>query len=88
MNPSPPRSLGDVVAGLIADVPPLSCDESFARIDAYVERRVADPQYEDAAVRRHLETCPECADDASVVLELAAADLTPGASSRILPRGV
>jgi anti-sigma factor RsiW len=78
VNASPPRSLVNLVEGLIADdVPVLSCDESFERIDAYVEHLAADPSYEDPAVRRHLETCPDCAEDAAGVLELVAADRAP-----------
>ncbi len=75
--PPPPRSLAEVVAGLTADADPyLSCDECFDQICAYVEQVAADPAYEDAVMRRHLDTCGACAEEAATLLELGALDLT------------
>lgn len=75
MNPSPPRSLTEVVAGLIADSEPyLSCDECFDRICAYVEQTLADPGYVDAPMRTHLLACPVCADEAAALFDLANLD--------------
>ena len=63
------------IASLLADTDPyLSCDDCFARLDVYVERRLADPDYEDLAIRAHLTGCGACAEEAATLAELLAAD--------------
>lgn len=68
----PTRGLSaEKIANLLADTSPyLSCDDCFARIDQYVERRVADPNYQDAAMKAHLEGCGACAEEAETLREL------------------
>ena len=44
--------------------PWLSCDDCFALLDEYVERRLADPGYVDVAMATHLDACPACAEEA------------------------
>ncbi|KAF0845746.1 hypothetical protein [Nocardia caishijiensis] len=61
---------------LLADTSPyLSCDECFDRIDIYVERRLADPGYDDPAMRIHLAGCGACAEEERTLRELLAQDL-------------
>jgi hypothetical protein len=53
------------VARLVVDTTPyLSCDDCFARIDEYVERRAADPHHEDPAMAAHLAGCGACTEEA------------------------
>lgn len=67
----------EMIASLLADTNPyLSCDDCFAQLDEYVERLVADPRYEDAAVNAHLAGCAACAEEASTLLELLTKDIT------------
>jgi hypothetical protein len=72
----PPRDLtAATIASLLADTTPyLSCDDCFARIDQYVERRVADPHHEDLAMESHLAGCGACAEEADALLELLTDD--------------
>lgn len=64
-----------MIASLLADTSPyLSCDDCFARIDEYVERRIADPHYEDLAMRAHLVGCGACAGEAETLQELVSHD--------------
>ncbi len=72
----PNRGLSaDKIASLLADTSPyLSCDECFARIDEYVERRLADPHYEDPAMKAHLAGCGACAEEAETLRELLGQD--------------
>lgn len=66
-----PHLSDETIAALLADTSPyLSCDDCFARIDEYVERQVADPAYDDAAMRAHLAGCGACADEAGALREL------------------
>jgi|RhiMetdeSRZDD1v2_1073273.scaffolds.fasta_scaffold144211_4 hypothetical protein len=44
--------------------PWLSCDDCFALLDEYVERRLADPGYVDVAMATHLDACRACAEEA------------------------
>ncbi len=61
----------DIIAALLADTSPyLSCDECFDRIDEYVERRIADPHYDDPTMRVHLAGCGACAEEAAALHEL------------------
>jgi len=61
----------ETIASLLADTSPyLSCDDCFARIDVYVERILADPRYEDAAMKAHLSGCGVCAGEAEILGEL------------------
>ena len=63
------------LARLLADTSPyLSCDECFARLDEYVERRAQDPAYDEPAMAAHLGGCGACADEAAALLELLALD--------------
>ena len=61
----------ETIASLLADTTPyLSCDDCFAQIDEYVERRIADPDYDDPAMKAHLAGCGACADEAETLREL------------------
>ena len=72
----PTRGLSpDTISSLLADSSPyLSCDDCFAQIDQYVERRIADPRYEDPAMRAHLAGCGACAEEAAALRELLSQD--------------
>ena len=72
----PTRGLSaETVSSLLADTSPyLSCDDCFVRIDEYVERTLADPSYEDAAMRAHLRGCGACAEEAETLRELLSRD--------------
>jgi hypothetical protein len=72
----PTRDLSaEAIASLLADTEPyLSCDDCFARIDVYVERRRADPHHDDAAMEAHLAGCGACAEEADGLRELLARD--------------
>lgn len=77
MNPSTRGLDADIIASLLADTSPyLSCDDCFALLDEYVERRIADPRYEHAAVKAHLAGCGACAEEASTLHELLVHDGT------------
>ncbi len=65
----------ETVGSLLADTSPyLSCDDCFARVDEYVERRLADPEYDDHAMRTHLAGCGACAEEAEVLRELLSSE--------------
>jgi len=67
-------------AQLLVDTAPyLSCDECFARIDEYVERKGHVPGYRDAPMETHLRGCGVCADEAAALAELLGG---PGTGSR------
>lgn len=68
----PARGLtAETIASLLLDTDPyLSCDDCFARIDEYVERRVADASYENAAMQVHLTGCGACAEEAEALEDL------------------
>ena len=72
----PTRGLSaETVTSLLADTSPyLSCDDCFARIDVYVERTLADPRHEDAAMQAHLAGCGVCAEEAETLRELLSGD--------------
>ena len=60
----------DVIARLLTDTDPyLSCDECFARIDEFVEQRLADPSYRDVPMDVHLAGCAVCAEEAETLTE-------------------
>ena len=64
------------ISSLLADTSPyLSCDDCFAQIDEYVERKIADPHYEDPAMKAHLLGCGACAEEAETLLELLRKDV-------------
>ena len=64
-----------VVTQLTLDTEPwLSCDECFEHVDEYVELLLADPAADMPAMRVHLRACAACAEEASTLLVLAAAD--------------
>lgn len=69
---SPARGLStEVIRSLLADTSPyLSCDDCFARLDEYVERTLADPHHQDAAMQAHLAGCGACAEEAETLREL------------------
>lgn len=63
------------IAGLLADTSPyLSCDDCFARLDQYVERRIQDTHYDDPPMRAHLTGCGACAEEAETLLDLLTED--------------
>ena len=68
----PTRGLSaETIASLLADTSPyLSCDDCFAQLDVYVERRRADAQFEDPAMVAHLAGCGACAEEAATLQEL------------------
>jgi hypothetical protein len=72
----PTRGLNaETITSLLADTSPyLSCDDCFARLDEYVERRIDDPGYDDPAMRAHLTGCGACAEEAETLTELLSAD--------------
>jgi hypothetical protein len=60
-----------VVRLLLLDTDPyLSCDDCFAQLDQYVERRVREPGYDEPRMRTHLEGCGACAEEAETLLSL------------------
>lgn len=59
-----------VVRLLLATDPYLSCDDCFARLDQYVERRAREPEYDDPRMRTHLEGCGACAEEAEALFSL------------------
>ena len=64
------------IATLLADTSPyLSCDDCFARLDEYVERRVEDPGYQEPAMDAHLLGCGACAEEAETMVELLSEQL-------------
>lgn len=64
-----------VLASLTRETRPwLSCDDCFALMDEYVERRVADPGYTHLAMETHLAACSACAEEADSLLALLAED--------------
>ena len=67
----------EAISRLLADTSPyLSCDDCFAHIDEYVERRIQDPHFEDPAMRAHLNGCGACAEEADALAGLIAEDDT------------
>ena len=65
----------ETVASLLADTSPyLSCDDCFAELDHYVERRLADPHHQDDAMQAHLAGCGACAEEAATLQELLESD--------------
>lgn len=76
MNDATSGLTPQTIAGLLADTSPyLSCDDCFARLDNYAERRFQDPQYDDPAMRAHLTGCGACAEEAQALLELLTQDV-------------
>ena len=56
---------------LVLDTEPyLSCDDCFALLDQYVERRVLEPGYDEPRMRTHLEGCGACAEEAETLRSL------------------
>ncbi len=65
----------ETIARLLADTSPyLSCDDCFAQLDEYVERRLADPQHHDPALEAHLLGCGACGEEAEALRELLTTD--------------
>jgi hypothetical protein len=65
----------ETISSLLTDTTPyLSCDGCFAQLDEYVERRIADPDYEDPAMKAHLAGCGACAEEAETLRELVTDD--------------
>lgn len=63
----------EAIAALLVDTDPyLSCNDCFARLDQYVERRIQDPRYDDDVMRAHLAGCGACQEEAETLLELLA----------------
>ena len=52
--------------------PYLSCDDCFDLVDRYVEALLADPHYDQPAMRTHLAGCAACAEEARSLLWLVA----------------
>ena len=65
----------EAINSLLADTSPyLSCDDCFARLDVYVERRIADPHHEDHTMKAHVTECGACAEEAEALRELLRRD--------------
>ncbi len=71
----------ETIASLVADTSPyLSCDDCFAQIDTYVERRLGDDGHDghdghdDPAMATHLAGCGACAEEAETLRELLTLD--------------
>ncbi|WP_350270992.1 hypothetical protein AAFP32_05675 [Brevibacterium sp. CBA3109] len=61
----------DMIDKLLKDTDPyLSCDDCFARIDEYIEHRLADPTYQDELMDVHLSGCEVCAEEARTLTAL------------------
>lgn len=73
-EPTRPLTAAAIDALLADTTPYLSCDDCFARIDEYVEQVIADPSYDDPAMRAHLRGCGACAEEAESLRELLAAE--------------
>jgi hypothetical protein len=71
-----PALTAEVVAALLVDTEPyLSCDDCFALLDTWAERRVADPGHDahgDTVMETHLAGCGACAEEAAALLDLVA----------------
>jgi hypothetical protein len=62
---------GDTVVRLLLDTDPyLSCDDCFAHLEQYVERRLFEPGYDEPRMRTHPEGCGACAEEAETLLGL------------------
>jgi hypothetical protein len=74
MTEEQPRAITrKVLHSLTQDTEPwLSCDDCFALLDEYVERRLADPDDVHVAMATHLEACPACAEEAESLRDLLA----------------
>jgi hypothetical protein len=60
-----------VLRALTIDTEPwLSCDDCFALMDEYVERRLADPAYVDPAMATHLAACAACEEEVRSLQDL------------------
>jgi hypothetical protein len=72
----PARGLSaESISSLLADTSPyLSCDDCFDQLDEYVERRIANPQYDDPAMKAHLAGCGACAEEAEALRTLLTED--------------
>lgn len=72
----PARELSaETMASLLVDTSPyLSCDDCFAQIDTYVERRAADPHFDDPRMAAHLAGCGACREEAAALMELLGHD--------------
>jgi hypothetical protein len=63
------------LASLTRDTRPwLSCEECFERLDAYAERRAADPAHADPVMDTHLAGCSACAEEAESLVALLRED--------------
>jgi hypothetical protein len=61
----------EAVVRLLVDTDPyLSCDDCFARLDEYVERRTLQPGYDDPAMRNTSKGCGACSEEAETLLTL------------------
>lgn len=75
MTQPPPALTAETIRSLLVDTSPyLSCDDCFARVDEYVERTLADPRFQDAAMEAHLTGCGACAEEAETLRELLGPD--------------
>jgi hypothetical protein len=71
MNSTTRPLTDDTVIRLLLDTDPyFSCDDCFAELDQYVERRALLPGYDDPGMRTHLEGCGACAEEAETLLSL------------------
>ena len=68
-----------VLHALTIDTQPwLSCDDCFARMDEYVERRLADPAYVDRAMAVHLAACAACEEEVHSLQDLVVEETWSG----------
>jgi len=76
MTEQPPRAVTrKVLHNLTKNTQPwLSCDDCFALLDEYFDRRLSDPGFVDVAMATHLDACPACAEEAASLQALLEAD--------------
>jgi hypothetical protein len=65
-----PPTGGTVLRLLLETHPYLSCDDYFAQLDQYVERRVLEPGYDESRMRTHLEGMRGLAEEAETLRSL------------------
>ncbi len=66
---------------LLDTLPWLSCDDCFARIDAYAEAHVVGGRPLDRLMQIHLLGCPSCLEEAESLIALLYADGAPCSNS-------
>lgn len=63
-------SAAAVTALLVDTTPWVSCDECFERLDTYAESLLAQPDFRDLGMERHLAGCAACDEEAQSLVDL------------------